>query len=165
MFLNDVNNKVFNCFTLFIANIIKCTTLTKIALLMRSFSLSIVCVFWQANLHVTVWRHLTACQFIQMFCRLYTDFFPFHLYSHVKNICMTTVNREIFTVCGLHMYSRCVDFAFCEVGNFFHNNRISKTQSFTYKHVQTICSEYIWRPQTVKISRFTVVMQMFFTCE
>ena len=30
MFLNDVNNKVFNCFTLFVANIIKCTTLTKI---------------------------------------------------------------------------------------------------------------------------------------
>jgi hypothetical protein len=40
----------------------------------------------------------------------------------VNNIHKITVNREIFApcfffaVCGLHMYSCCVDFAFCEVG-------------------------------------------------
>ena len=35
------------------------------------------------------------------------------------SIILCTVNREIFAPCffrGRHMYSHCVDFAFCEVG-------------------------------------------------
>jgi len=50
MFLNDVNNKVFNCFTLFVANIIKCITNTqKHGRICRLFILverSVVCPIW-----------------------------------------------------------------------------------------------------------------------
>jgi len=42
MFLNDVNDKVFNCFTLFVANIIKCTTFTKIH---KSMVVSVGCLY------------------------------------------------------------------------------------------------------------------------
>ena len=101
MFLNDVNNKVFNCFTLFVANIIKCTTLTKIHKSMVSrMSNMVLCPSVRKNcchLFTSLWRFV------------YCEYFAVVLFSWKKAYCensknKTTANISRFTVFVLRFF-------------------------------------------------------------